>query len=184
MNIKPSALPFIAVVARYLLLPVALLCQGSIANAIYAQKTAKNALYMEGATRGPVYSVNYDRRLKQGGRVDYSLRAGFSVSGNKVSLPLGLNMITGRGEHHAEFGLSVIPQIDYKDHLIGRNEDRSDKYIFVNPGIGYRYQKPGKGIFLKASAGPSVFLDPPAGDFWNMDPKLYAFAAIGVGFSF
>ena len=144
----------------------------------------KNAVYMEGATRGPVYSINYDRIFRQGEKLAYSFRAGFSIYDNTVSFPVGINFITGVNEHHAEFSLSVISYIDYNVHLVGSSETESDKYIFVNPAIGYRYQKTERGIFLKVAAGPSIFLDPPSDDFWNMDPKLYAFGSIALGISF
>lgn len=145
---------------------------------------AKNAVYVEGATSGPVYSINYDRIFRQGEKLAYSFRAGFSIYNNTVSFPVGINFITGLNEHHAEFSLTVIPYIDYDVHLVGSNNTESDKYIFVNPSIGYRYQKKEGGVFLKAAVGPSIFLDPPSNDFWNMDPKLYAFGSIGVGISF
>ena len=153
---------------------------------VYSQDKAraKNAVYIEGATRGPVYSINYDRIFRRGEKLGYSFRAGFSIYCNTVSFPVGVNFITGLNEHHAEFSLSVIPYIDYKAHLIGSNHTESDKYIFVNPAIGYRYQKAERGIFLKAAVGPSIFLDPPSNDFWNMDPKLYAFGSINLGISF
>jgi hypothetical protein len=145
---------------------------------------AKNAVYAEGATRGPVYSINYDRIFRQGEKLAYSFRAGFSIYNSTVSFPVGINFITGLNEHHAEFSLAVIPYIDYDVHLVGSNDTESDKYIFVNPSIGYRYQKKEGGFFLKAAAGPSIYLDPPSNDFWNMDPKLYAFGSIGLGISF
>jgi hypothetical protein len=149
-----------------------------------ARTNAKNAVYAEGATRGPVYSINYDRMFRQGEKLANSFRVGFSIYNNTVSFPVGINFITGTNEHHAEFSLTVIPYIDYDVHLVGSNNSESDKYIFVNPSIGYRYQKKEGGIFLKASVGPSIFLDPPSNDFWNMDPKLYAFGSIGLGISF
>jgi len=145
---------------------------------------AKNAVYVEGATRGPVYSINYDRIFRQGEKLAYSFRAGFSIYNNTVAFPVGVNFITGLNEHHAEFSFNVIPYIDYDVHLVGSNNTESDKYIYVNPSIGYRYQKKEGGVFLKAAVGPSVFLDPPSNDFWNMDPKLYAFGSIGLGISF
>jgi len=149
------------------------------------QDRAKNAIYIEGATKGPVYTINYDRIFRQGEKLAYSFRAGLSIYDNTVSFPAGINFITGLNDHHAEFSLSIIPFIDYKAHLVGSsNGDQSDKYIYVNPAIGYRYQKRETGIFLKAAAGPSIFLDPPSNDFWNMDPKLYAFASFAVGISF
>jgi hypothetical protein len=145
---------------------------------------AKNAVYIEGATRGPVYSINYDRIFRQGEKLAYSFRVGFSIYNNTVSFPVGINFITRSNEHHPEFSLTVIPYIDYDVHLIGSNNSESDKYVFVNAAVGYRYQKAERGIFLKAAVGPSIFLDPPSNDFWNMDPKLYAFGSIGVGISF
>jgi hypothetical protein len=158
---------------------------GSVGFVFSQEKTkAKNAVYAEGATRGPVYSINYDRIIRQGEKLAYSFRAGFSIYKNTVSFPVGLNFITGIDEHHAEFSLTIIPYIDYDVHLIGSNNTESDKYIFVNPAIGYRYQKADGGIFLKAAVGPSIFLDPPSNDFWNMDPKLYAFGCIAVGINF
>lgn len=148
------------------------------------QQQAKNAVYIEGATRGPVYSVNYDRIIRQGDKLAYSLRAGFSIEKKAVSFPVGINFITGLNDHHAEFSLTIIPYIKQVDKNSGANNDGSDKYFFINPAVGYRFQKKEKGIFIKAAAGPSIFLDPPSNDFWNMDPKIYAFGSIGVGFSF
>jgi hypothetical protein len=146
--------------------------------------TAKNAVYVEGATRGPVYSINYDRIFRQGEKLAYSFRVGFSIYNSTVSFPVGVNFITGLNENHAEFSFTVIPYIDYDVHLVGSTNTESDKYIFVNPAIGYRYQKAERGVFLKATVGPSIFLDPPSNDFWNMAPKLYAFGSIGLGISF
>lgn len=166
-----------------LLINLVLLTNLSVA---FSQKAAKarNAVFVELATRGPLYSINYDRIFRQGNKLDYSFNAGFSIARNAVSFPAGIHFITGSGQHHAEYGITVIPYIDYNHHLAGSNKNQSDKYLYINPGIGYRYQKNTTGIFLKATAGPSVFLDPPSDDFWNMDPKLYAFGSIGLGISF
>jgi hypothetical protein len=95
-----------------------------------------------------------------------------------------MHLIAGEGDHQAEFSLVLIPYIDYNHQLVGGNKDQSDKYLFINPGVGYRYQPKTTGLFLKVTIGPSVFLDPPSDDFWNMDPKLYAFGSLGLGMSF
>ena len=147
--------------------------------------SARNAVYIDLASQGPVYSVNYDRIFRQGGRVDYSFNAGFSIAKNAVSFPVGIHFMTTNSDHHAELGVTFIPYIEYKAALVGSaGKGDADKYLYINPGIGYRYQKSTGGIFLKALVGPSVFLDPPSDDFWNMDPKLHAFGSIGVGISF
>jgi hypothetical protein len=149
------------------------------------QGPARNAVYTELASRGPGYSINYDRIFRQGDKLDYSFSAGFYIAKNSVAFPVGIHFITGTNEHHAEFGVTFIPYIDYKHDLVGSSiKTESDKYLYINPGMGYRYQKSDTGLFFKATIGPSVFLDPPSDDFWNMDPKLYAFGSIGVGISF
>jgi len=150
-----------------------------------SERSVRNAVYIELASRGPVYYINYDRIFRQGDKLDYSFSVGFSIAKNAVSFPFGIHFITGVKDHHAEFGVTFIPYIDYKHHLIGSNtKSDSDKYLYINPAVGYRYQKSNTGLFLKALIGPSVFLDPPSDDFWNMDPKLYTFGSIGVGISF
>lgn len=148
------------------------------------QQQAKNAIYLEAASKGPVYSINYDRIIRRMDKLAYSLRAGFSIEKNAVSFPVGINFITGQHEHHAEFSFTVIPYIDHVDKNSGLNNDATDKYFFINPTIGYRFQKAEKGIFIKAAVGPSIFLDPPANDFWKMDAKVYAFGSIAAGISF
>lgn len=149
------------------------------------QEPARNAVYTELASRGPGYSINYDRIFRRGDKLDYSFSAGFSIAKNSVAFPVGIHFITGANDHHAEFGVTLIPYIDYKHDLTGSStKTESDKYLYINPGAGYRYQKSNTGLFFKATIGPSVFLDPPSDDFWNMDPKLYAFGSIGVGISF
>ena len=146
---------------------------------------ARNAIYINLASRGPIYSVNYDRIFRQGERLDYSFNVGFSIAKNAVSFPVGVHFITTNSDHHAEFGVTFIPYIEHKPALVSSaGKGDADKYLYINPGIGYRYQKSTGGVFLKAAVGPSVFLDPPSDDFWNMDPKLYAFGSIGVGISF
>lgn len=151
----------------------------------FRSKSARNAVYTEFASRGPVYSINYDRIFRQGDQLAYSFSAGFSIAKNAVSCPLGIHFITGINDHHAEFGVTFIPYIDYKHDIIGSSSKTdADKYLYINPGVGYRYQKRDTGVFLKAAIGPSIFLDPPSNDFWSMDPKLYAYGSIGVGISF
>ena len=151
----------------------------------FGQQNAQNAIYLETASKGPVYSFNYDRIVRQGDKLVYSIRAGFSFERDAVSFPVGFNFITGYNDHHAEFGLTLIPYFQYYDKQLAANySDKSDKYIFLHPGVGYRFQRPERSLFLKAVVGPSLVLDPQAGDFWNMDPKVYFFGSVGGGITF
>jgi hypothetical protein len=149
------------------------------------ESSGRNAFYVDVSSQGPIYSINYDRIFRQGEKLDYSFNAGFSVAKHAIGFPVGVHFITTNSDHHAEFGVTFIPYIEQKPALEGSaGKGDKDKYLYINPGVGYRYQKSTSGFFVKALVGPSVFLDPPSDDFWNMDPKLRAFASIGVGISF
>ncbi len=177
------SLPLIYLRYSVILSCILVLC--SVALPAFSQRNARNAIYLEAASKGPVYSLNYDRIVREGEKLAYSLRAGLSVEKNALSFPVGFNFITGKHDHHGEFGLTIIPYFHYyEDHPAVDYGDKADKSIFVKPSAGYRFQKPGRSIFLKAAIGPSVFLDPPAGDFWNMDPKLYFFGSLSAGICF
>ena len=141
-------LPLIDFRYSFFLAVISFLC--SIAEPAFSQGTAKNAFYLEVASKGPLYSFNYDRIIGQGERMAYSLRAGFSIGKNALSFPVGFNVITGRYDHHVEFGLTIIPYFDYyEDNPAIDYADKSDKYIYVNPAVGYRFQKTERSFFLK-----------------------------------
>ena len=143
----------------------------------------RNSIYLELSSESPVYSINYDRIFHKGKKINYSYKIGFSVEPDAVSLPLGVNLITGKKTHHGEISLTIIPYLDhYKTFL--NADDQSDKYLFIIPGLGYRYQKPEGKLFFKLVAGPFIFLDPPSNDFWNMNPKVYGSIQSGLGISF
>lgn len=159
-----------------------------VQTAGYSQQKAANApdrntFFVELASKGAFYSVNYDRIFRIGDKVNYSYRLGFSVEKNSIAVPLGMNFITGKQSHHAEFGLTLIPYIDkYKTFLSGDNV--SDKYLYVIPSAGYRFQPVSGGVFFRATVGPLILLDPPSDNFWKMDPKFFGYGSIGMGITF
>ena len=76
-----------------------------------------------------------------------------------------------------------MPYIDKYKSFLSKN-DLSDKYIYIIPGIGYRYQKQNGGFFFKAVLSPMIILDPRSNDFWKMNPEIYVAGSIGFGLSF
>jgi len=170
---------------RYSFFLAVILSLCSTVEPAFSLESAKNSIFFEAASKGPLYSLNYDRIIRQGETMAYSLRAGFSIEKNALSFPVGFNFITGSYDHHVEFGLTIIPYFDYyEDNPVIDYADKSDKYIYVNPAVGYRFQKPERSFFFKAAIGPSIFLDPPSNDFWAMDPKLDFFGSVSAGISF
>jgi hypothetical protein len=149
----------------------------------YSQESHKHTIYADVNTSGPVYSLNYDRIFHRGENVFYAYRIGLHWLHDEVALPLGISLITGKQNHHMEFSLSFTPYIDRTNYLF-REGNISDKYLYITPGIGYRFQKPGGGLFVKSLVAPLILLDPPSDDFWKMDGSVDPLLSVGLGFTF
>ncbi len=154
------------------------ICQENNANAI-----SRNTLYADFASKDVYYSINFDHIFHRGNKLSYSYRAGISILKDAYSFPIGIQCFTGVKSSHAEFSLTLIPYVDHSAKSRNRY-DNTDKFLYVEPGIGYRYQAPEGGLFFKAVFTPIILLDPPSNDFWNMDPKLFAGGNIGIGYTF
>ncbi|MEN8119980.1 MAG: hypothetical protein ABFS35_06525 [Bacteroidota bacterium] len=144
---------------------------------------SRNTFYLDVASKGAYYSLNYDRIFRQGDKLNYSFRIGFSILKDVVALPLGVNLFTGKKDNHLEFNITVMPYIDQYKSFLSKN-DLSDKYLYVVSGIGYRYQKWGGGFFFKTALSPMLILDPRSSDFWKMDPEVKVAVNISAGWSF
>lgn len=144
---------------------------------------SRNTLYADFASKDVYYSINFDHIFHRGNKLSYSYRAGVSVLKNAYSFPIGIQCFTGVNNSHAEFSLTLIPYVDHSAKSRNRY-DNTDKFLYVEPGVGYRYQAPEGGVFFKAIFTPIILLDPPSIDFWNMDAKLFAGGNIAIGYTF
>ena len=144
---------------------------------------SRNTLYADFASKDIYYSINFDHIFHRENKLSYSYRAGVSILKDAYSFPIGIQCFTGSKSSHVEFSLTLIPYVDHS--VKSRNRfDNTDKFLYVEPGVGYRYQAPGGGLFFKAVFTPIILLDPPSNDFWNMDAKLFAGGNIGIGYTF
>ena len=144
---------------------------------------SKNTIYVNTTTKGALYSVNYDRVFYKTDKLTYSYNFGISILEDAVATPVGINLFTGKENSHLEFSFIIMPYIDKYKSFLSKN-DLSDKYIYIVPGIGYRYQKLKGGLFFKLTLSPMLVLDPRSSNFWKMDPELFATVNISLGFSF
>ena len=148
-----------------------------------AARLKKNIVHIEAATKGPFYTINYERIFSFREKVLWSYRVGGFVGNNGIAVPIGINAIIGKQKHHAEISFVAIPYIDhYRSLWNGKNS--ADKQLYLSPTAGYRYQKAGGRLYFKISAGPVLFLDPPSDDFWEMQPEFYFIGACSLGVSF
>lgn len=144
---------------------------------------ARNTLYIDLATKGAYYSLNYDRIFHQGDKLNFSGKIGFSIFKDVLALPLGINLFTGKKNHHFDLGIIFMPYIEKYKSFLSKN-DLSDKFLYIIPGIGYRYQKQEGGFYFKTTFSPMLILDPRSSDFWKMDPEVKVAVNIGAGWSF
>ncbi|MEP7258946.1 MAG: hypothetical protein ABI687_11160 [Flavitalea sp.] len=141
------------------------------------QSFKRNSLYAEGANRSAPYTLNFDHVFHMGDKLAYSYRVGFSLISQDITVPVGINLITGVGNHHFEASTTLIPYLKLNDN----KSDPTNLYLYLIPAVGYRFQKQQGGLFFKASVGPAFKGNPGIDDFWNMHIKTYGYGSLALG---
>ena len=137
----------------------------------YSQVPDKIAVTLDLLGSGGVYSVNGEYEILKLNfiKVNTRLGIGYLPYQNSIflSIPAGLNFLTGKGMHHFEggLGLSYINGLSYlKIETEGSTNYYADEAIYFAPSIGYRFDKFSKGILIKVYYSPLFvihdFLDP------------------------
>lgn len=160
--------------------------------------TSKNTLFGEFSIPFSTYSLNYGRIIHQKDKLKIAVNAGFSMLYRNRSepvssywapfIPLEITSLWGRSHHHFEIGLGFYATRD-KYYLIDENYPNNIKEESywgksIVPRIGYRYQRPEGGLFIRAGYTPSFDFESIKG---AADKKVsfFPFAlGIGIGFSF
>lgn len=120
--------------------------------------TSRNIFFVQFGGQGNKHSLNYEHIFISGDKMSYSYSVGYAPSTNRnFSVPLSINAYTTPGEHHLDLGFGVIPGVEYARSKPEVLFDK--KLLFINPTIGYRYQKATPGLFLKAGVGPKFLID-------------------------
>jgi hypothetical protein len=87
---------------------------------------------------------------------------------NFLSIPFGINILTGDKNHHLEFGIgsSFINGLRFTNIQIGSSDKfYADKAIYFVPSIGYRFDKLSNGLILKVYYSPLILIH----DFLDKD---------------
>lgn len=138
----------------------------------------KNAVYLELLGAGGLYSLNLDRILIANKINKYGIRAGFAAYGDNLTVrkgSAGMYMLTGAGNHHAEIGVNAA--IGNRRNPVEMESVRENKFHLV-PSVGYRYQKPEGGLFLRATFLTFISIS-------GESPKrLFPWLGVSIGTSF
>jgi hypothetical protein len=152
-----------------------------------AQGTDRSSIFLELGGNGLVYSINYEIRFLD----QFSGRAGFGFFNVSVYepdrgvdqavgvalMPLMINTFIGRGTHQLEVGLGPLLS------LAGTGVDRVERgsaYVEVDDlsiagytsALGYRYQRRGGGLLLRAMLTP----------FYSGEAQLWGGVSLGLSY--
>jgi hypothetical protein len=167
-----------------LLLIVCLSCINSRAQ--LSESFSGHVFYFEFLGHFPPASLNWEMNLKAHGKVKINSRLGFgwwptilannAITTSNLGLPIGLVFFTGNENSHIEAGLGI--SYYHIEEFYG-----PDRSFFFVPSLGYRYQKPTSGIFLRVVASPMIYLGEK---LTNGDPilnrHLQGWAGISLGY--
>jgi hypothetical protein len=130
------------------------------------ERTANNAIYVEGLGPGLLYSINYDRAFS-----NVALRLGFeylSVSATNtdgsntsttlVGVPITVSYLgIGSRKHIFEVGAgATVLYVGGAMDTLGNKTTSSTVLAFGVATFGYRYQPPDGGFFLRAGISPLI----------------------------
>lgn len=136
------------------------------AEAAPTERTANNALYVELLGSGILYSLNYDRAIgpiaARIGVEYWSLSAtnsnGSSASVTWLNVPLTVSYLgIGSLKHIFEIGAGAnISYFGGSASLLGASSSGSAVTAWGTVILGYRYQPPDGGFFLRAGIDPLI----------------------------
>jgi len=142
------------------------------------QEKANNLIYYElgGVGYGEV-SLNYERNISLNDKVVFAPSLGFSLSSfihvggtksindNQFFIPLQVNFLFGKKNHHLETGFGMPIAIDNEKFGLVSN-------IYVLR-LGYRYQQKKSGLIFRTSINPA---------FVGIVPKIIGGISLGYAF--
>jgi hypothetical protein len=133
----------------------------------------RNSIYLEAFGQGLYNSFSYDRLYNVDKKIKTSFTAGLTIIPHPellvLALPISYNYIFGQKNHHLELGIGFTAmylregQIDaseeYTDNngIIEQNNfigHTNNFYSYFTPKLGYRFQKPSGGLFLRLTLTP------------------------------
>jgi len=160
---------------------------GVIKSQDIAKKT--NTLYAEIAgISGTPISIQYDRIInkKENYLVDVTMGFGyfqFSKNWNPIiGFPISLNFANGQFNHHFEFGIGLTYNSGMPQQKIEDFPAESEKAFWATLRLGYKYQKPEGGLFIRAGFTPLIKIKQYSvlAEETNFLPLL----GLGIGYTF
>lgn len=118
----------------------------------------KNSVQLDIGGHGLFYALNYERILLNGNRFKTASQVGISyypapTGIRDLWMPIGINELFSLGNHHIEAGVGYIV-IREASRDAENNPDEWFWSSLMSGRIGYRFQKPGGRLILRAAFTP------------------------------
>ncbi|MGH2564405.1 MAG: hypothetical protein ACRDE8_01355 [Ginsengibacter sp.] len=113
------------------------------------------SVYLELFGSGLIGSVNFDSRFNGTTGLGYRVGLGFVplTRATALTIPLGLNFITGRGASHFEAEVTATILTTHYGNFNGKPASS----VIIYPHVGYRYSKPTKSFIGRIVVGPGIY---------------------------
>ncbi|RFS18398.1 hypothetical protein D0T08_03880 [Emticicia sp. C21] len=154
----------------------------------------KNAISLNAPAFTRIYSLNYERTLRQKNWVTianigfYYLPLSASAKNLKAAF-IGVDFLRGKKTHYLDLGMSLI--FDSAINFEGSPDNPRVLGLDFIPKIGYRYQRKPKGIFLRGILMPFLIEIMPREPIDQYEKNYFIFTtssvdliSFGVGYSF
>jgi hypothetical protein len=144
------------------------------------------AVYLAVFGTTPGVSINSEFRVFNTKQRTAYLMAGFGTLDRKecryLAIPIGLNLVKGRGIHHSEVGAAFT--YNEGSQTAGTNVGNKSLYFAVTGG--YRYQRSTGGFFFRLYYSPRIKLkewgdEARFGAAMTTEPTVFG---AGIGYSF
>jgi hypothetical protein len=121
------------------------------------------SIYFEAGGRAIYGSFNYEQTLKNYKNGYLTGSVGFSLIPiswfMNWAVPVNVKYVFGTKKHHLEVGLGAT--FHSNNYKIGSTT--YERWLYLTPSIGYRFQKPTNGLFFTANFIPTVGVF----EYWN-----------------
>lgn len=130
----------------------------------FTQDNAHNiAVTVDLSGNSGLYSINGEYQFYKTDKYKLNARLGYGYlpikETNFLSIPVGVNILTGNNKHHIELGigLSYIKGLSFSTIGNGNNnKDYPTDAIYFVPSVGYRYDKLVNGFIFKVYYSPLI----------------------------
>ena len=156
--------------------------------------TKRNTLYLELGGSGALYSVNYDRILKnkKRGMTSFSIgttywgKIDYSDGRTDIGIPVSYNYLIGKKNNHLELGigLTILYSRVLNNYLDAKEDQKGISSIF-SLKCGYRYQKPTGGFLFRATFTPILYAfsyNKTITTYTNNDARIIEYSTENQGF--